>query len=130
MTQKDKKLELDSLKVREKEEMRELNITRFQEDPSHMELEKCCGNCCWFYAEDTYGFGCCPYQFAEVKNCGDRCQLTLKYVSKKEMRHHMAVLLRMIRHKRRPDECKAPQYQHEVNALFFAYKYIEIFSEL
>ena len=62
--------------------------------------EKCCGYCCWFYAEDTYGYGGCPFQFAEIKKCDQQCNETKHFVSKKQMRHYQAVLLQANRYRR------------------------------
>ena len=125
----DQELNVDNIKVREKMKIPELHVP--SEDPSHMELEKCCGNCCWFYGEDTYGYGICPFRFAELKECGQKCEVPLKYVSKKEMRHHMAVLLLQ---KRWMDDDMfihyAPDGDKVSEAIDFAYEYMKVFSEL
>lgn len=93
--------------------------------------DKFCGECCWFYAEDTYGYGVCPFRFAEVKDCEQPCEVPMKYVSRKKMRHHMAVLLRQ---KRWMDDDMfihyAPDGDDVSEAIEFAYNYIKIFSEL
>jgi hypothetical protein len=91
--------------------------------------EKYCGECCWFYGEDTYGYGFCPFRFAETHECGQRCEVPLKYVSKKEMRHHMAVLLQY----HRADESMNylfPGGEALEDAVVFAYRYMKVFSEL
>lgn len=89
-------------------------------------VEKYCGECCWFYAEDTYGYGCCPYQFADIKRCDQKCNKPNEYVSEKEMRHYMAVMLQSYRRHvsfyGRPDEL--------FKAIDFAYRYMKIFSNL
>lgn len=92
--------------------------------------EMCCG-CCWFYGEDTYGYGFCPYRFADVQTCGQKCEVPLKYVSIKEMRHHMVVLLQFNRY-RRDDEgiYRCPNPTEIGEAIDFAYRYMKIFSEL
>lgn len=133
MTQKDKKIELEASKVREKAEIAELNITRFQEDPSHMELEKCCGNCCWFYGEDIDGDGFCAK--AIYTSCYDKCYAEeggeLCFVSRREMRHKMAVLLQVSRFY---EQGAKKRYIVGKNDLLFAakfaYEYMKIFSEL
>lgn len=100
------------------------------------EEEKCCGNCCWFYAEDTYGFGCCPFQFGEIVECGMSCGVEKEFVSKKEMRHHMAVLLQEKRWQKRTDGWRngeiffPPEREDVIKAIDFAYKYMKVFSEL
>ena len=43
--------------------------------------EKYCGECCWFYAEDTDGYGLCPLALMESKRCDEPCT-NGKYVSK------------------------------------------------
>ena len=60
--------------------------------------DKICGECCWFYAEDTDGWGqCLRQELCDSMNCSDLCT-TDEYVSRKEMRHHMAVLLQANRY--------------------------------
>lgn len=95
--------------------------------------EKYCGECCWFYGEDTYGYGFCPYRFADVQTCGQKCEVPLKYVSIKEMRHHMAVLLQFNRYRRDhnfPPIYRMPNPKELGRAIDFAYMYMKIFSEL
>lgn len=97
-----------------------------------MDKDKYCGNCCWFYAEDTYGFGICPFRFGDVVHCEGKCKNN-EYVSRKEMRHHMAVLLRysrFIKDKRCPGIYRTPTRSDMVKAIDFAYKYMKVFSEL
>ena len=93
--------------------------------------DRYCGECCWFYGEDPFGYGSCPFRFAELQRCSDMCPITEKYVSKKEMRHHMAVLLL---HKRWLDDDMfihyAPDGDEVCKAIDFAYQFIKIFSEL
>ena len=93
--------------------------------------EKCCGNCCWFYAEDTYGYGFCPFRFGEVQRCDEQCGVDEHFVSKKQMRHYMAVLLQEIRWL--DDDMYihyAPDGDEEVEAIKFACKYMKTFSNL
>ena len=95
--------------------------------------EKFCGECCWLYGEDTYGYGFCPFRFAETHECGQKCEVLLKYVSKKEMRHHMAVLLQANRY-RRDDHVPAIYRMTDPkelgSAIDFAVEYMKVFSEL
>lgn len=92
--------------------------------------ERCCGTCCWFYGEDTYGFGGCPFEFAEVKNCSDVCPRK-EYVSREQMRKHQSVLLRFNRY-RRDDEgiYRCPDPIAIGKAIDFAAQYMKIFSNL
>jgi len=93
--------------------------------------EQFCGCCCWFYAEDTYGYGCCPFQFGEVVECDKGCTQTKEFVSKKQMRHYMAVLLKYMRDKKAGcfnGEAKWPDQLD--NPIEFAFKYMKIFSNL
>lgn len=94
--------------------------------------EKCCGNCCWFYAEDTYGYGCCPFQFGEVGRCENKCVADEHFVSKDEMRHHRAVLLQYRRWNNSPCEINIyrPSLKDIDNAMKFASKYMKVFSNL
>lgn len=95
--------------------------------------EKFCGNCCWFYAEDTYGFGICPFRFGEVAHCEGKCK-NGEYVSRKEMRHHMAVLLQWKRWLDLPITESSRYYRHDLDdvskAIEFSVKYMKVFSEL
>lgn len=94
---------------------------------------KCCGKCCWFYGEDTYGHGCCPFRFAEVHECGQKCEVPLKYVSKEQMRHYQALLLQANRYRRDdnvPSIYKMPNPKELGEAIDFAVKYIKVFSNL
>ena len=95
--------------------------------------EKLCGECCWFYGEDTDGWGQCINQdLCDSMNCSDICT-TDKYVSKKEMRHHMAVLLQFNRYRRDdhvPAIYRMPKQGEIGKAIDFAYKYMKVFSKL
>ena len=97
-----------------------------------LDKEKFCGDCCWFYGEDTYGCGVCPYRFAELKKCGQKCEVPLKYVSKKEMRHHMAVLLQYHRWLKDWITVKriCPDKIELEEAAEFAYEYMKVFNKL
>ncbi len=95
--------------------------------------EKCCGCCCWFYGEDTYGYGSCPFQFAVTRECGNPCNIESEYVSKEQMRHYLAVLLQANRYRRDnnvPAIYRMPRPKETGKAIDFAYKYIKIFSHL
>ena len=93
---------------------------------------KCCGNCCWFYAEDTYGYGSCPFCFGDVKECSDyACKDN--FISRQQMRHHLAVLLQFNRYRRDqhdPPLYRIPDPKEIGEAIDFAYRYIKTFSEL
>ena len=98
-----------------------------------MENDKYCGDCCWFYAEDTYGFGACPFQFGECVNCGFMCTAPDKFASKEEMRHYMAVLLQANRWRRDdnvPAIYKMPDATDFGKAIDFSYGYMKVFSNL
>lgn len=95
--------------------------------------KKFCGECCWFYGEDTYGYGCCPFRFADVHECEQRCDTPEKYVSKKQMRHYQAVLLQANRYRRDdnvPAIYRMPDQKELGRAIDFAFKYIKVFSNL
>lgn len=94
--------------------------------------EMYCGNCCWFYGECTEGDGFCANQFAEMMNCGDECT-TNEFVSRKEMRHHMAVLLQLNRYRRDthfPCIYKTPKPSEVSRAIEFSVRYMKVFREL
>lgn len=100
-------------------------------------VECCCGNCCWLYAEDTYGYGACPFQFGEVVNCGDKCKCQERFVSKDEMKRHRFTMLKYLSATHYYKSCdkidwnKVGFTQKELGAAIeFAYKYIKIFSRL
>ena len=92
--------------------------------------DMCCGNCCWFYAEDTDGWGFCACQKnrdIDMEHCSDMCEDD--FVSREEIRHHMYVLLAMKywfdgNHLHNV----SPHEMHE--AMAFAYKYMKVFSKL
>lgn len=92
--------------------------------------EKCCGECCWFYAEDAYGYGMCPFRFGVIMECDQTCDVECEYVSKAMMRHHMAVLLQLTRHEEDPINHLSPWYEEKEDAIRFAYRYMKVFSEL
>lgn len=99
------------------------------------ETEKCCGNCCWFKFEDTYGDGsCCTREneyLANPRSCSDApCKA---YISEQEMRHHIAVLM-LANRWRRTDQptgtYRMPDPKEIGLAIDFAIKYIKTFMEL
>ena len=94
--------------------------------------EKCCGNCCWFYAEDMDGWGFCACQknrVIDMEHCSDMCEDD--FVSREEMRHHMAVLLQSIRWDEDMEFIHySPDGDEETAAKKFAYKYMKMFSKL
>ena len=101
-----------------------------------MEEEKCCGDCCWFCGEETDGWGICALQKGGLDsvNCTDMCQDD--FVSRREMRHHMAVLLREKRWQVRTGDFDSgkisipPQKEDVIRAIGFAYRYMKVFSKL
>lgn len=137
--------DVDTINVREKMSMPELDLEKFGR-PSEDAYESCCGNCCWFYGEMTCGDGFCAKAensgYADFFHCSDKCRwgkirdggsLEYAFVSKKEMRHHMAVLLQLSRYGR--DNSFPPIYMmpdpiDNKNAMEFAFKYMKVFSKL
>ena len=95
-----------------------------------------CGACCWFCHEDTDGWGqCLRQELCDSMNCSDLCT-TDEYVSRAEMRHHMAVLLKEKRwQKRTCGWCSGeiffpPEMEDVIKAMEFAYRYMKVFSKL
>ena len=94
--------------------------------------EKSCGCCCWYYAEDTYGYGACPYDFGVTKECGKRCS-TGEFVSKEQMRHYLAILVQANRYRRDqhvPSIYRMPNPTELGKAIDFSVRYIKEFSQL
>lgn len=92
-----------------------------------------CGECCWFYGEDTYGYGSCPFRFADVHECGQQCDTPTNFISNAQMRHYQAVLLQANRYRRDdnvPAIYRMPDPTELGKAIDFAYKYVKTFSEL
>lgn len=104
------------------------------------EEEKYCGECCWFCHEDTYGWGFCntPAKLPEhVNRWFTNCEMPggtdCGFVSRKEMRHHMAVLLQWERYMSDRSELTLylpPSLADRNKAMKFAYKYMKVFSNL
>lgn len=95
--------------------------------------ERFCGLCAWFYGEDTYGYGCCPFKFADVRQCDQPCEAGEHFVSKKQMRHHQAVLLQANRYRRDqhvPAIYRMPNPTELGEAIDFAGEFIKVFSNL
>ena len=98
-----------------------------------MSNKRYCGECCWFYAEDIYGQGCCPFCFADCKPCDAMCTKPGLFVSKEQMRHHMAVLLQANRYRRDqhvPAIYRMPDPKELGKAIDFSVKYMKVFSRL
>lgn len=98
-----------------------------------MKEERFCGCCSWFYAEDTYGCGVCPFKFAEMRECGQQCDAGEHFVSRERMRHYMAVLLQANRYRRDdnvPPLYRMPNPTELGKAIDFAVEYMKVFSEL
>lgn len=94
--------------------------------------EMYCGNCCWFSGEDHYGYGLCPFRFGDAAHCGDECT-TNEFVSRKEIRHHMAVLLQLNRYRMDthfPCIYRTPKPSEVSRAIEFSVRYMKVFSEL
>jgi hypothetical protein len=94
--------------------------------------DKSCGECCWFYAEDTDGYGLCPLALMETKRCDEPCT-NGKIVSREVMRHHMAVLLQANRYRRDdhvPAVYRMPDPKELGRAIDFAVEYMRVFSNL
>ena len=94
--------------------------------------EKCCGGCCWFYGEMTCGYGFCAHTpFTEFLPCDGKCRVQSEFISREEMRHHMAVLLQDIRWNEDTEFIRySPDGDEATKAKKFAYKYIKTFSKL
>lgn len=96
-------------------------------------MSKYCGECCWFYGEDTYGYGVCPFKFADVRKCDQPCEAGEHFVSRERMRHHMAVLLQANRYRRDdhvPSIYKMPNPKELGEAIDFAVEYMRVFNQL
>jgi len=91
--------------------------------------DKFCGECCWFYAEDTDGYGLCPLALMESKRCDEPCTEG-RFVGRTQMRHHMAVLLQLSRYYEDPISHLSPWYEDKVRAIDFAVEYMRVFGEL
>lgn len=92
---------------------------------------KVCGNCCWFRYEDSdwwWNWGIC----AKQSECGSLQRANLcttgKYTSRKEARHHVAVLIQANRYRRDrhvPAIYRMPRPVELGRAIDFAVKYIK-----
>ena len=94
--------------------------------------DKCCGSCCWFCHENADGWGNCVNSFPvdNLMHCSDLCT-TDEYVSRQEMRHHMAVLLQYKRYAHDIGvNYRWPPYVDRLRAMEFAYNYMKVFSKL
>ena len=95
--------------------------------------EKWCAFCSWFHSDDAYGFGCCALKLADVCRAEMPCNNEEYFVSRKQMRHYLAVLLQANRYRRDqhvPSSHKMPSPTELGEAIDFAYKYIKTFSDL
>ena len=104
------------------------------------EIEKYCGNCCWFFGECTDGDGCCAKHYWEVPKDGNDPMLTRcdskaceDFVSDDEKRHHLAVLTQHNRW-RRSDEVpaiyKMPNPTELGKAIDFVCEFVKTFEKL
>lgn len=127
---------IDSLRVREKAVIPELDVLRCGEDPSHMEYQPCCGDCCWFYGEDADGNGSCAmheYDGDELPWYYESSLACPEHTSRKEMRHHMAVLLQWKRYMSDRSELTLykPVRDDDLHkAQDFSFRYMKVFSNL
>ena len=111
--------QLDAIKIREMAVIPEKDL-------------EICKNCCWFYDEDSVGCGYCACKKSNdvhpvIVDCSDSCDDD--YVSRKDMRHHMAVLLQY----HRADEgmnYRFPGGDALEEAVVFAYRYMKVFNKL
>lgn len=93
--------------------------------------ERFCGNCAWFKHEDMDGYGICyqhdwTYPHREYEPCED-------YVSKRQMRHYVAVLLQANRWRRDqhvPSIYRMPDPKELGKAIDFACDYMRVFGKL
>ena len=102
--------------------------------------EKCCGNCCWFYGEMTDGEGFCAElkgAWTDMMRCNMSCRALREgkegnyaFVSRHEMRHHMAVLLQLLRIYDNPERMYYPTPNEFNEAYKVAYRYMKVFSNL
>jgi hypothetical protein len=103
-----------------------------EENATTHDKDKFCGECCWFYAEDTDGYGLCPLELFESKRCDEPCT-NGEFVSKERMRHHMAVLLQANRYRRDdnvPPIYRMPNPKELGQAIDFAVRFMKVFGEL
>ena len=93
---------------------------------------RCCGNCCWFYAEVTDGSGMCaanedwPY-----RDCGGAaCE---HFVSREDKRHYVAVLKQFNRWRcddHVPSIYTMPDVKEITKAIDFACEYVKYFEKM
>lgn len=104
-----------------------------EEKTRSQEADRCCCECAWFYGEDTYGYGCCPFKFADVRKCAEPCEAGEHFVSREQMRHYQAVLLQANRYRRDPNVpaiYRMPNPTELGKAIDFAGEFIKVFSNL
>lgn len=98
--------------------------------------EPCCGNCCWFQDEDRNGWGTClkASEFNMANGLTHRSGICKKeYISVKEMRHYIAVLILHQRWRRSDKPTGFYQMQNPIEigkALDFVINYTKTFMEL
>ena len=132
-------MDIDDIKLREKMG----GLQEFERMPlidaiSHFGLEKCCGNCCWFNCEMTDGDGFCAQAkdtAFEYTRCQEQCHVSqggeLCFVSRREMRHNMAVLLQVSRFYEQGSKKRYIVGKNDLLfAAKFAYEYMKVFSKL
>lgn len=88
---------------------------------------KVCGNCCWYKGEEIFGWGECFNHDEYTMHKCDFCT-TGEYTSRKEARHHVAVLIQANRYRRDPHVPAIYRMTRPVElgrAIDFAIKYIK-----
>lgn len=128
MAKKVSNIELDTLKVREKANVQELDIKKMGYKGGTCPFD-CCGNCCWFFGESTDGDGnCIKHYLDQMPNCADvACE---EYTGREEMRHHLAVLTRLLRWTRDKEHRHPVSWEDIMKAIEFAIEYIKTFNKL
>ena len=116
-----------------------LGITHPETESCSRFEEKCCGNCAWFYGEMTDGTGFCACLKGSIEfvNCADPCDMCdNNYVSRQQMRHHLAVILQAERWHNAINNTKnynivyIPDPKEFQEAVQFAFRYMKVFSKL
>ncbi len=104
------------------------------------QIEKYCGNCCWFFGECTDGDGCCAKHYWEEPKEGQDPMLTRcdkgacpDFISTEEKRHHLAVIAQHNRWRRSnevPNHCFMVHPIELGKALDFVLDYIKTYDKI
>ena len=98
-----------------------------------------CGDCCWFYCEQSDGEGFCILrkgEYADIVGCDVKCTEVFdssQFVSREEMRHHIAVLIQANRYRRDrhvPSIYGMPNPIELGKAIDFSVKFLKSFGKL